>query len=58
MPSTSKGDDIDGILKILGKKDARNGAREVERLRLIKSEAEVRVMKRAADISCQGHSDV
>jgi len=36
----------------------RNGAREVERLRLIKSEAEVRVMKRAADISCQGHSDV
>jgi intermediate cleaving peptidase 55 len=51
-------DDIEGILNLLRKKDVRNGAREVEKLRLIKSEAEIRVMKRAADISCQAHSDV
>ncbi|GAA5963248.1 hypothetical protein JCM3765_005775 [Sporobolomyces pararoseus] len=51
-------DDIDGILNQLRKKDVRNAAREVERLRLIKSRAEVMVMKRAADISSQAHSDV
>ncbi|GAA5832022.1 hypothetical protein JCM3766R1_003690 [Sporobolomyces carnicolor] len=51
-------DDIDGILNLLTKKDVRNAAREVERLRLIKSPAEIAVMKRAADISSQAHSDV
>lgn len=50
-------DDIDGILNLLTKKDVRNAAREVERLRLIKSPAEIAVMKRAADISSQAHSD-
>ncbi|GAA5882105.1 hypothetical protein JCM16303_005606 [Sporobolomyces ruberrimus] len=60
LPSTSSKphDDIDGILNLLKKKDVRNAAREVERSRLIKSPAEIAVMKRAADISSQGHSDV
>lgn len=61
LPSASTSrpqDDIDGILNLLRKKDVRNAAREVERLRLIKSEAEIAVMKRAADISSRAHSDV
>ncbi|GAA6004676.1 hypothetical protein JCM11491_002190 [Sporobolomyces phaffii] len=60
MPTTSSRpqDDIDGILNLLRTKDVRNAAKEVERLRLVKSSAEIAVMKRAADISSQAHSDV
>ncbi|GAA6012092.1 hypothetical protein JCM10207_005125 [Rhodosporidiobolus poonsookiae] len=46
------------VLQALGKKELRSAAKEVERLRLIKSEAEVRVLRKAADISSAAHSKV
>ncbi|GAA5821204.1 hypothetical protein JCM10212_006773 [Sporobolomyces blumeae] len=58
LPAPNPKDDIDGVIKALRKKDVRSAAKEVERLRLIKSPAEIAVMKRAADISSKAHSDV
>ncbi|GAA5975246.1 hypothetical protein JCM11641_004408 [Rhodosporidiobolus odoratus] len=52
---TSKSE-ADEVLDMLSKRDVRSTEKEVERLRLIKSDAEVAVMKRAADISCAAHS--
>ncbi|CEQ40630.1 SPOSA6832_02273 [Sporobolomyces salmonicolor] len=51
-------DDVDRVLGALGKRDVRSAAREIEKLRVVKSEAEVRVMKKAADISADAHSKV
>ncbi|BGP23779.1 aminopeptidase [Rhodotorula toruloides] len=51
-------DEVDEVLKALEKRDVRSAAKEVERLRLIKSEAEVKVMRKAADISADAHAKV
>ncbi|GAA5855657.1 hypothetical protein JCM8547_001636 [Rhodosporidiobolus lusitaniae] len=50
--------ETDEMLEALGKRELRSAAREVERLRLIKSEAEVKVMRKAADISSAAHAEV
>jgi Xaa-Pro aminopeptidase len=42
----------------LQKREVKSAATKVERLRLIKSEAEVKAMRRAADISADAHSKV
>jgi intermediate cleaving peptidase 55 len=57
-PSGSAQSETDEFLEALGKRELRSAAREVERLRLIKSEAEVKVMRKAADMSCAAHSKV
>ncbi|GAA5902325.1 hypothetical protein JCM6882_000502 [Rhodosporidiobolus microsporus] len=54
--STPKKSETDEMLDVLGKRELRSGAKAVERLRLIKSEAEVKVMRKAAEISCAAHS--
>ena len=54
----TKPDDVDEVLKMLDKRDVRSAAAEVERLRLIKSEAEVQVMRKAADASSAAHAKV
>lgn len=54
----TKPDDVDEVLKVLDKRDVRSAAAEVERLRLIKSEAEVQVMRKAADASSAAHAKV
>lgn len=51
-------DEVDRVLGALGKRDVRSAAREIEKLRVVKSEAEVRVMRKAADISADAHSKV
>lgn len=51
-------DEVDEVMKALEKRDVRSAEKEVERLRLIKSEAEVKVMRRAADISADAHAKV
>lgn len=45
-------------MQALEKRDVRSAEKVVERLRLIKSEAEVRVMRRAADTSADAHAKV
>ncbi|GAA6031071.1 hypothetical protein JCM8097_003990 [Rhodosporidiobolus ruineniae] len=56
--STPARSEVDELHEALGKKELRSASREVEKLRLIKSEAEIKVMRRAADISCAAHSKV
>ncbi|POY74093.1 hypothetical protein BMF94_2905 [Rhodotorula taiwanensis] len=51
-------DEADDVTKALQKRDVRSAAAKVERLRLFKSEAEVKAMRRAADISADAHSKV
>ncbi|TNY22106.1 peptidase M24 [Rhodotorula diobovata] len=51
-------DEVDEVLGALQRRDVRSAAGEVERLRLIKSEAEVKVMRRAADASSAAHAKV
>ncbi|BGP47215.1 aminopeptidase [Rhodotorula kratochvilovae] len=51
-------DEVDDVLAALQKRNVRSAAAEVERLRLIKSEAEVRVMRKAADASAAAHAKV
>ncbi|GAA5954869.1 hypothetical protein JCM21900_004971 [Sporobolomyces salmonicolor] len=51
-------DEVDRVLGALGKRDVKSAAREIEKLRVVKSEAEVRVMRKAADISADAHSKV
>ncbi|BGP15230.1 aminopeptidase [Rhodosporidiobolus nylandii] len=56
--STPARSETDEMLEALGKRDLRSAAREVEKLRLVKSEAEAAVMRRAADVSSAAHSKV
>ncbi|GAA5986729.1 hypothetical protein JCM10908_000873 [Rhodotorula pacifica] len=51
-------DESDEIVAALQKREVRSAASKVERLRLIKSEAEIKAMRRAADISADAHSKV
>lgn len=51
-------DESDEIMAALQKREVKSAATKVERLRLIKSEAEVKAMRRAADISADAHSKV
>ncbi|GJN89735.1 hypothetical protein Rhopal_002724-T1 [Rhodotorula paludigena] len=54
----SKKDEVDELMGALDKRDVRSAAKEVERLRLIKSDAEAKVMRQAADISSAAHAKV
>ncbi|GAA5823640.1 hypothetical protein JCM11251_000706 [Rhodosporidiobolus azoricus] len=56
--SQPKQSETDEILDVLGKRELKSAAKAVERLRVYKSEAEVKVMRKAADISCAAHSKV
>ncbi|GAA6046470.1 hypothetical protein JCM3770_004938 [Rhodotorula araucariae] len=51
-------DEVDDVLTALQKRDVRSAAAEVERLRLIKSAAEVEVMRKGADASSAAHAKV
>jgi intermediate cleaving peptidase 55 len=51
-------DESDEIMAALQKREVKSAATKVERLRLIKSEAEVKAMRKAADISADAHSKV
>lgn len=51
-------DETDEIVAALQKRDVRGAAPKVERLRLVKSDAEVKAMRKAADISADAHSKV
>ncbi|KAM0749701.1 Creatinase/aminopeptidase [Meredithblackwellia eburnea MCA 4105] len=60
VPTNSTSSDTDEVMEIVtgqkGNRPIKSAAIEVEKLRLIKSPAELRVMRRAADISSAAHS--
>ncbi|GAA5869896.1 hypothetical protein JCM3774_000523 [Rhodotorula dairenensis] len=51
-------DESDEVMAALQKREVKSAASKVERLRLIKSDAEVKAMRKAADVSADAHSKV
>lgn len=61
VPSATSLSDFDDVAAVLNGDKLRaikSAAGEVERLRIVKSEAEIKVMRRAADISSKAHAEV
>ncbi|KAI5476016.1 mitochondrial metallopeptidase [Pseudohyphozyma bogoriensis] len=54
----SEFDELKAVFEGRGGRTVKSAANEVEKLRLIKSDAEVKVMRRAADISSNAHAKV
>lgn len=56
--NNSDADQVAAILTGQKGRTVKSAAAVIERLRIVKSEAESRVMRKAADISCEAHSQV